>query len=67
MNDPQPEDQLMLFGKHKGKTLGDILAEEPSYLDWLADADITNNRLREAFAAMNEKYAAEIERAISDR
>ena len=25
------------FGKHQGKTLGEILAEDPSYLEWLAD------------------------------
>lgn len=61
-----PENVVMPFGKHKGETLGDILADDPTYLDWLKDADIQSDRLREAVGAMCEKYAAEIERAIGD-
>lgn len=61
-----PEDVVMPFGKHQGKTLGDILAEAPGYLDWLRDADIRSDRLREAVAEMCEKYAAEIERSVDD-
>jgi len=61
-----PEDQRMPFGKHSGKTLGDILAADPSYLDWLRDAEIRSDRLREAVDAMCEKYGAEIDRAIGD-
>jgi uncharacterized protein (DUF3820 family) len=60
------EDVKMLFGKHKGKTLGDILADDPAYLDWLSDADITNQTLRQGVEQMNEKYAAEIERAVEN-
>jgi uncharacterized protein (DUF3820 family) len=60
------EDTIMPFGKHQGKTLGDILAEDPSYLDWLRDAEIRSERLRQAVDAMCEKYAAEIDRAIGD-
>jgi uncharacterized protein (DUF3820 family) len=61
-----PEDTVMPFGKHSGKTLGDILAEDPGYLDWLRDAEIRSNRLRQAVDEMCEKYAAEIERAVGD-
>lgn len=63
---PFPEDQRMPFGKHQGKILGDIVAEDPSYLDWLRDANIRAPRLREAVDAMCEKYSAEIDRAIGD-
>ncbi len=62
----RPEDVTMPFGKHSGKTLGDILAEDPSYLDWLRDADIRSAAVREAVDEMCEKYAAEIERAVDD-
>jgi hypothetical protein len=60
------EDQIMPFGKHKGKTLGDILAEEPSYLDFLAGLDDLRSPLHEAVIEMNEKYAAEIEKSLGD-
>jgi uncharacterized protein (DUF3820 family) len=60
------EDFEMPFGKHKGKTLSVILDEDPCYLDWLRDADIRSDALRAAVDEMNEKYAAEIERAIGD-
>lgn len=30
-NDPMP------FGKYKGKTIGDIIQEDPSYLSWCVD------------------------------
>lgn len=60
------EDVEMPFGKHKGKTLSVILDEDPRYLDWLRDADIRSSSLRAAVDEMNEKYAAEIERAIGD-
>lgn len=60
------EDLIMPFGKHQGKTLGDILASDPAYLDYLNGIDIRNPTLAAAIAEMNEKYAAEIERAIGD-
>jgi len=62
----EAEDMTMPFGKHQGKTLGDILAEDASYLDWLSGADIRSPRLKQAIEEMCEKYAAEIERAIGD-
>lgn len=63
---PYPENVVMNFGKYKGKSLGDILADEPSYLDFLADADIHTAGLRDAVNAMCEKYEAEISKAIGE-
>lgn len=31
---------VMTFGKHKGKTLIQILDESPSYIVWLAEKDV---------------------------
>ena len=33
-----PGDVVVGFGKHRGKTLGAILAEDPGYVKWLADS-----------------------------
>lgn len=33
-------DYVMTFGKHKGKTLLQILDESPSYIVWLAENDV---------------------------
>lgn len=58
------EDVLMLFGKHKGKRLGDILDEDAAYLDWLQTADISNEQLAAAVAEINLKYQDKIEQAV---
>jgi len=58
------EDVVMPFGKHQGKRLGDLLDEDPSYLDWLQTADISSAMLARAVAEMNEKYEGQIEQAI---
>lgn len=60
-----PEDVRMTFGTFRGQTLGQILADNPRYLDWLNDA-VTSPDLLEAVREMNRKYAAEIERALED-
>lgn len=31
-----PESVVLSFGKHADKTLGDVLAEDPTYIEWLA-------------------------------
>ena len=62
----RPEDCIINFGKHKGKTLGDILAEDAGYLDWLSDANINSPRLKQAVDEMCEKYTAEISKACED-
>lgn len=43
----------MPFGKHRGKTLGDIARREPSYLLWLLDRATTlSGAFREAVRAV---------------
>lgn len=54
------EDFVMPYGKHKGRTLGDILAENPSYLAWLHDGHCGQGTLAQAVAEMVEKYDHEI-------
>lgn len=63
---PYPENVVMNFGKYKGKSLGEILADDPSYLDFLADADIHTAGIRRAVDLMCEKYEAEISKAIGE-
>ncbi len=39
------------FGKHYGKTVGEVAANDPSYLEWCLSKDIIRNaRLRAAVA-----------------
>ena len=66
MADIKCENVRMPFGKHSGKQLGDILATDPKYLDWLMTADIRSSVVKQAVKEMNEKYAAEISRAIGE-
>lgn len=37
MNDKDATGMKVTFGKHKGKTLGEIYKEDESYIEWLAD------------------------------
>ena len=60
------EDVRLTFGKHSGKTLGDVLACDAAYLDWLADI-VTSENLKRAVTEMCQKYEAEIDRAIQER
>ena len=46
------------FGKHKGKTLKEIWREDLQYIEWLADSEKTDARIKEAIALI----AAEIEK-----
>lgn len=39
MTKPEAETVKLGFGKHKGKTLGQIFKEAPDYIEWLADND----------------------------
>lgn len=57
----------MPFGKHMGKRLGDLLDEDPAYLDWLSDQEIRNPTLAEAVAHINCKYGDRIEQALGQR
>ena len=58
------EDVVMPFGKHDGKTLGWIAANDLMYLDWLAGADIRSRRLRRSIDAVARKYAHEIRSVV---
>lgn len=40
------------FGKHRGKTLGQIYSEAPDYIDWMEKADKTDPVIRKAVGAL---------------
>ena len=44
----------MPFGKHKGKALSVVFAEEPGYLCWFYDVVDGNEELKKAIAALPE-------------
>ncbi len=52
------EDGILMFGKHKGMTLTEVLEEYPSYIVWLyedSDIDIiTEDLYLEALDAVEE-------------
>ena len=54
----------MRFGKYKGKTLMEVMTDDPKYLDWLNGQDIGNAQFAAQLKEFCEKYSAEIERAI---
>ena len=50
------------FGKHKGKTVEDVLKIEPSYYSWMMQGDFplyTKRKLEEIYTRMNAKKQAE--------
>lgn len=63
--DGQHAKRVMPFGKHKGRTLGDIAEQDVLYLDWLNGREL-HGGLQEAVRWMCEEYAREIERALDD-
>jgi DNA polymerase-3 subunit epsilon len=46
------------FGKHKGKTLGEVLKSEPGYYSWMMNAQFTQNTL-DILKAEKEKLNAQ--------
>lgn len=52
------------FGKHKGKTVKEICAVEPSYFAWIQNGDFSFDTKRQ-FAVLKEKYDAERKAARS--
>jgi hypothetical protein len=42
------------FGKHNGKTLGDIWSTDLSYIEWLATNEKTEPRIKEAIELINK-------------
>ena len=48
------EPTVMPFGKHKGKAISVVFAEEPGYLCWFHDVVDGNEELKQAIAALPE-------------
>lgn len=61
------EGQRMLFGKYRGRTLLQILHDDPCYIDWLNGLELSNKALKTAVAVMCDVHATEIEKAIEDK
>jgi uncharacterized protein (DUF3820 family) len=55
---------VMPFGKHRGKTLGDILDQDAAYLDWLYDK-CDNLQLQAAVATINLQCQDRIQQALA--
>ena len=47
----EPSTVVIPFGKHKGKTLGDVIAEDQQYVQWIA-ANSNNARVKDAAQAL---------------
>ena len=55
-------EELINFGKHKGKRVEDVFNAEPSYYSWMMQGDFplyTKRRLEEIYKRWNAKKAAE--------
>lgn len=50
---------IFTFGKHSGKTMKEVYKEDRDYINWLANNDKTEPRIKEAIAIIN----AEIKKA----
>ena len=35
-------DDVLRFGKYRGRTMSEVLSEDPDYLNWLADEEIVD-------------------------
>jgi len=64
---PAPEDRVMPFGKHKGKTLGQIAERDLLYVDWLAGIGLRDHRLQQAVWHICAGRNHEIQRLIEER
>ena len=60
------ESAIMPFGKHKGRSLGDIADDDVLYLDWLIGQDWLKADLRECVSVVCESRSKEIDRMIGD-
>jgi len=67
------------FGKHKGKTLGDLATEDPQYLEWLPkrtikprkdgtpwDSDIELNRMLEGYQTERNTEMAQLVKDVAE-
>lgn len=57
----QAESIDMPFGKHRGKSLGDIAESDVLYLDWLVGQDWLRGDLKGAVGLLCEKHARRIQ------
>ena len=53
------KEQVITFGKHKGRTLGDLLQNEHGYCEWMANK-ANNERWTPVFQQLLEEEAAKI-------
>lgn len=56
----KPESVVLSFGKHADKTLGDILLEDPTYIEWLAK-EAYDYVLRTAAKKLLESHTPEVD------
>jgi len=53
------KDQVLTFGKHKGRTLGDLIQNERGYCEWMA-TKANNERWSPVFQQLLEEEAAKV-------
>lgn len=66
MNDGDAGSTKVTFGKHKGKTLAEIVSEDRSYVEWLADNAKQADMKQAARMVLNPKRAQSVEAAAKD-
>jgi hypothetical protein len=49
---PDPHEPLMPFGKHRGKTVTEVLRQDPSYLTWFCRTVDGNEAIKRAIRAL---------------
>ena len=52
------------FGKHKGKTLGELLESDYDYLEWLRDGERTDDYIKNCLELIMEKELSEEEQEL---
>ncbi len=57
-------EELINFGKHKGKLVSDVFSSEPSYYDWLMKGDFPKQS-KDIFKTLKERFSKEKEKPTS--
>jgi len=55
---PEPSAMILPFGKHKGRTVADVLASDPQYAEWMLGQAWFAERFAELHAALLTRGAA---------